>query len=133
MTPFPWKYYNWKTCFKKTTGTSIDILLTNWPRSFLKMGIFETGLSDHHKLILSFFRSFFKDSTKTIQYRKYKTFTESSFLHELDQEPLKGICIKAIETSSHLLQKPSEELLINMYHWKWKGYEEIKALLWPRS
>ena len=54
------------------------------------MGIFETGLSDHHKLILSFFRSFFKDSTKTIQYRKYKTFNESSFLHELDQELLKG-------------------------------------------
>ena len=32
-----------KTCFKKTTGTSIDILLTNRP-SFLKTGIF--GLSD---------------------------------------------------------------------------------------
>ena len=47
-----------KTCFKKTTGTSIDILLTNRPR-FLKTGIFETGLSDHHKLILSFFRSYF--------------------------------------------------------------------------
>ena len=104
-----------KTCFKKTTGTSIDILLTNRPR-FLKTGIFETGLSDHHKLILSFFRSFFKDSTKAIQYRKYKTFNESSFLHGLDQELLKGICIKAIETCSHLLQKPSEELLINMYH-----------------
>ena len=55
-----------KTCFKKTTSTSIDILLTNRPRSFLKTGIFETGLSDHHKLILSIF---FTDSTKnyTIQ------------------------------------------------------------------
>ena len=48
-----------KTCFKKTTGTSIDISLTNRPRSFLKLAIFETGLSDHHKLILSFFRSYF--------------------------------------------------------------------------
>ena len=44
-----------KTCFKKTTGTLMDILLTNRPRSFLKMGIFEIGLSDHDKLILSFF------------------------------------------------------------------------------
>ena len=35
-----------KTLFKKTTGTSIDILLTNRPISFLKTGIFETG---HHK------------------------------------------------------------------------------------
>ena len=41
-----------KTCFKKSPGTSIDLLLTNRPRSFLKTGIFETGLSDHHKLIL---------------------------------------------------------------------------------
>ena len=80
-----------KTCFKKTTGTSIDILLTNRPRSFLKTGIFETGLSDHHKLILSFFRSYFsRIPPNTIQYRKYKTFKESSFLHELDQELLKG-------------------------------------------
>ena len=44
-----------KICFKKTTGTLLDIFLTNRPRSFLKMDIFETGLSDHHKLILSFF------------------------------------------------------------------------------
>ena len=44
-----------KTCFKKTTGTSIDILLTNRPRSFLKTGIYETDLINHHKLILSFF------------------------------------------------------------------------------
>ena len=44
-----------KTCFKKITDTLIDILLTNRPRRFLKTGIFETGLSDHHKLILSFF------------------------------------------------------------------------------
>ena len=80
-----------KTCFKKTTGPSIDILLTNRPRSFLKTGIFETGLNDHHKLILSFFRLYFSwIPPKTIQYRKYKTFKESSFLYELDQELLKG-------------------------------------------
>ena len=80
-----------KTCFKKLTGTQIDILLTNTPRSFLKRGIFETGLSDHHKLIFSFFRSYFsRIAPKTLQYRKYKTFNESSFLHEMDQELLKG-------------------------------------------
>ena len=80
-----------KTCFKKTTGTSIDILLKNRPRSFSKMGIYETGLSDHHRLILSFFWSYLsRIPPKTIQYRKYKTFNESSFLHELDQELLKG-------------------------------------------
>ena len=41
-----------KTYFKKTTGTSIDILLTNRLRRFLKTAIFETGLSYYHKLIL---------------------------------------------------------------------------------
>ena len=44
-----------KSSFKKTTGTSIDISLTNRPRSFLKTSIFETGLNGHHKLILLFF------------------------------------------------------------------------------
>ena len=80
-----------KTCFKKTTGTSLDILLKNRPRSFLKTGIFETGLSNDHKLILSVFRSYFlRIPPDTIQYRKYKTFKEFSFLYELNQELLKG-------------------------------------------
>ena len=35
---FSFKNITGKTCFKKTTGTSIDILLTNSPRSFLKTG-----------------------------------------------------------------------------------------------
>ena len=34
-----------KTCFKKIIDTSIDVLLTNRPRSFLKTDILETGLS----------------------------------------------------------------------------------------
>ena len=80
-----------KICFKKRTGTLIVILLTNRPRSFFKTVMFETGLSDHHKLILSFFRSYFsRIRSKTIQCRKNKTFNGSSFLHELDQEHLKG-------------------------------------------
>lgn len=41
-----------RTCFKKITNTFIDILLTNRPRGFYKTGIFQAGLSDHHKLIL---------------------------------------------------------------------------------
>ena len=48
---------NGKTCFIAQKGTSIDVLLTDWPRSFHKTGIFETGFSDHHKLILSVFCS----------------------------------------------------------------------------
>ena len=36
---------NGKTYFKAQKGTSIDVLLTNRPRSFHKTGIFETGLA----------------------------------------------------------------------------------------
>ena len=43
-----------KTCRKSNAGTSIDIMLTNRPRSFHKTSIFETGISDHHKLIFHF-------------------------------------------------------------------------------
>ena len=42
---------NDKTCFKVQKGTSIDVLLTNRPRSFHNKGIFETGLSGPYKLI----------------------------------------------------------------------------------
>ena len=41
--------------FQSFRITSVDILLTNKPRSFLKTAMFETGVSDQHKLILSFF------------------------------------------------------------------------------
>ena len=44
---------------------------------FHKASIFETGISNRHKLILSFFCS-------------HKTFNKNKFLHELDQELLKG-------------------------------------------
>ena len=43
-----------KTCFKAVSGTSVDVMLTSRPRSFQKTAIVETGLSDNHKLIVSF-------------------------------------------------------------------------------
>ena len=71
---------NGKTCFKTQKGTSIDVLLTNRPRSFHKMGIFETGFSDHCKLIFSVFRSYFiRIPPKIIEYRNYQNFNETVF------------------------------------------------------
>ena len=43
------------TCFKSLSGTSIDLFLTNRTKSFHNTAIAETGRSDHHKLITSFF------------------------------------------------------------------------------
>ena len=48
------------TCFKSLSRTSIDVFLTNRTRSFHYTVITETGTSDHHKLITSFFRSHFE-------------------------------------------------------------------------
>ena len=48
---------NGKACFKAPKGTCIDVLLTNRPGSFYTKDIFETGIADHHKPILSVFRS----------------------------------------------------------------------------
>ena len=47
-------------CFKSLSRTSIDVFLTNRTRSFHYTVITETGTSDHHKLITSFFRSHFE-------------------------------------------------------------------------
>ena len=90
------KIINGKTRFKARKGTSIDVLLTNRPRSFHKTGIFETGFSDHHKLILSVFRSYFiRIPLKTIEYKNYKNFDQTVFLHDLDHELLKGEMYKS--------------------------------------
>ena len=87
---------NGKTCFEAQKGTSINVLLTNRPRSFHKTDIFETGFSDHHKLILSVFRSYFiRIPPKTIEQRNYKNLNETVFLHYLDQELLKGEMYKS--------------------------------------
>ena len=48
------------TCFKSLSGTSIDVFLTNRTRRFHNTAITETGVSDHHKLITSFFRLHFE-------------------------------------------------------------------------
>ena len=41
-----------KTCFKSTTGTTLDIMLTNKMRSFQKTSTVTTGISDCHKMIV---------------------------------------------------------------------------------
>ena len=72
------------TCFKASNQTSIDIILTNQPRSFQKSGVITTGLSDCHKTILTFFHSYFSRlPPKTIIYRSFKYFETKDFLYKL--------------------------------------------------
>ena len=51
---------NVKTCTKSVYCTTLDIMLTNKPRSFYNTSAITTGLSDCHKLILSCFRAHLK-------------------------------------------------------------------------
>ena len=83
-----------KTCFKKLQLHLQTNFLTNRPSSFYKTGIFKTGLSDQHKLILSFFHSYFtRIPPKTLQYSNYKTLSETTFYMSLVKNILKGECL----------------------------------------
>ena len=67
-----------KTCFTDTHKSSIDVILTNKPRSFQHSSTYETGLSDHHHMITTFMRAHLvRLQPKRITYRSYKNFTES--------------------------------------------------------
>ena len=82
---------NSKTCFKTLNGTLPDLVVTNKPKSFCKTCTIETGLSDCHKMIVTFLRASFKRRpSKNIVYRDYKHFNQNYFLHELDLEMSKG-------------------------------------------
>ena len=74
------------TCINSSVGSSIDMMLTNRRRIFHHASLFETSMSDCHKLILSLFRAFFKRiPAKTKEYCNYNKFSPEAFLHELDQ------------------------------------------------
>ena len=47
------------TCFNLSTGTCIDLILTNKPKSFQNTGVIETGVTDHHFLMFSFLKTSF--------------------------------------------------------------------------
>ena len=68
------------TCFTKTHTSLIDLILTNKPSSFNKTLVTETGLSDYHKMITTFFKLHFSRlRPKVITHRNYKKFHEEKF------------------------------------------------------
>ena len=67
--------YYFDLCDKSSNQTSIDVILTNRPRRFQKSGVITTGVSDCHKMILTFFRTYFSRlPPKTITYRRFRYF-----------------------------------------------------------
>ena len=75
-----------ETCFTKNHKSLIDLFLANTPLSFQKTHVSETGLSDYHKLIATFFKTnFSRLRPKVLSYRNYKSFIESKFLYDLNK------------------------------------------------
>ena len=86
--------YNFKslikepTCFKSVDNPSyIDLILTNHPKWFQNSGVYETGISDFHKLTFTVLKTYFqKAKPKIIKYRDYKHFDTNEFRDELIRE-----------------------------------------------
>ena len=73
------------TCFKGLLLCTIDLLSTNHKQSFVKLEVYETGILDHHKMIISVLRkNFAKGKPKTVYYRCYKNFDQDSFNETLN-------------------------------------------------
>ena len=64
------------SCFKNSKNPScIDLLLTNFKPSLMKTNLFETGISDHHKMISTSMKLHFtRGSCKTKYYQDYREF-----------------------------------------------------------
>ena len=63
----------------------IDLFLT-YTFVFSKTHVRETGLSDYHKLIVTFFKTFFSRlRPKILSDGNYKNFDESKFLNDLNK------------------------------------------------
>ena len=73
------------TCYKNINNpSSIDVILTNRKNSFQNSMALETGLSDHHKIILTVLKTNFeKKEPITIKYRSYKMYNEIEFRNKL--------------------------------------------------
>ena len=57
-------------CFKNPNNPYIDLFLTNSIRSFQETQVFETGLSDFHKLVVTLLKSTFPKSPSKIITKK---------------------------------------------------------------
>ena len=72
------------TCFTNNHKSTIDLFLTNKPRSFQFTSLTETGLNDYHRIITTFMKSFFSRlKPKIIHYRNFKRFDEQKFIDDV--------------------------------------------------
>ena len=84
-----------------------DYILTNHPKSFHSSSVYETGLSDFHKLTLTVLKTFHvKHKPKIIQYRDFNHFDNTSFRADLLQElSLKNVLPGEFEKFKYISSK----------------------------
>ena len=64
----------------------IDLIITNRKRYFQHTKVIETGISDHHKMTITMFKSKFKKAKPNIiTYRDYKNFDRDLFRKQLSE------------------------------------------------
>ena len=76
------------TCFNNSENPScIGLLLINFKPSFMKTNVFETGISDHHKMISTIMKLHFtRESPKTKYHRDYRKFDIDYFSSEVSRQ-----------------------------------------------
>ena len=76
------------TCFKNSKNSScIDLLLRNVKPSFMKTNVFETGISDNHKIISTIMKLHFtRESSKTKYYQHNRKFDIDYFSSGLPRQ-----------------------------------------------
>ena len=76
------------TCYKNPLNpTSIDVILTNRVDSFQNSTAIETGLSNHHKMVVTVLKVYVKKLEPiTVKYRCHKNFCMNDFTENLKQK-----------------------------------------------
>ena len=101
------------TCFKNPDNpTLIDHILTNHPKSFHSSSVYETPLSDFHKLTLTVLKTFHvKHKTKISQYRDFSHFDNALFWGDL----LQGLSLKNLLPGKFGKLKCISSKVLNIY------------------
>ena len=74
------------TCLTNMSMSSIDVILTNRPRSFQKSSALSIDLSDYHKLIVTSMRSHLpRQSSKQIRYRSFRKFDADTYVSDISK------------------------------------------------
>ena len=126
------------TCYKNQENSScIDLFLTNCLWSFHNTCLYDTGLSDLHKLIVTILRASFEPlPPKIIKYRNYKSFNEDKFrclfkkrLKELNTDDITVDIFKM--TFLNILKKwaPLKKKFLRANHSHFVNKERNKAIM----